>query len=761
MNKYVKDYTMHDKKEAAFDFKLLKSLFCLNGHWIIVSVAVCFLLAGIYLWFTPTKVTVAGTMELIDRSQKGGGSAMSLGKSMLNALPMSMGSLFSGGSSDIESEKEILKSNTLLRTVVKDLNLQTEYSVSSLGRKAILYKNQPVNVSLDEAHMKWLDTELPLTFHQIELKINKANDGYTIEPTLIEGKQETELPAQTFATLPATLKTDYGTLTLTENNTLTDKQRMAFVGNYTLLVTITPPTTVANVYKGRLNLEAPTKKVTNMLSVKLKDENLIRGIDFVNHLVEAYNQRANDEKNEEARKTDEFINARLARLDAELGTSDADWEGSKKNYRIVSPEVDASEVVQKRGAYELQLVEIGTQIQLHDYLSEFVNDPANLFEVIPASVANIGSSTSAMGVSSGSTSLSTSSGASGATAEAYMGLITQHNDLVNRRKDFLRSMSEQSPQIQRLTEMIKDLHPTLQQAMKRDRQNLVLRRNNLEREYAKYQGRASMAPKVERVLTEIGRQREIKQGVYLLMLQKREETAMDLANTTDKGKLIDEVTATGSQPMKVVVFFIAGFLGFFLPVGILLLLFMFKSTVDVPGELKKCTKLPLLCMLAPDEGDEAIRNVRTSLLAQLKDGQRVIMVTSDRDGDGKTYLAKHLAESLTAIGKTAQYIDCDLRKSARADMHPADYFASAVFTEKVNQAKATNDYIILDTPSLGKFADANIIGQQADATIYMVKTGSTPKIVLEALDEETRLPEPMLVLNAVDMSKRKYKFLVK
>jgi hypothetical protein len=536
---------------------------------------------------------------------------------------------------------------------------------------------------------------------------------------------------------------------------------MAFVGNYTLLVTITPPTTVANVYKGRLNLEAPTKKVTNMLSVKLKDENLIRGIDFVNHLVEAYNQRANDEKNEEARKTDEFINARLARLDAELGTSDADWEGSKKNYRIVSPEVDASEVVQKRGAYELQLVEIGTQLQLHDYLSEFVNDPANLFEVIPASVANIGSSTSAMGVSSGSTSLSTSSGASGATAEAYMGLITQHNELVNRRKDFLRSMSEQSPQIQRLTEMIKDLHPTLQQAMKRDRQNLVLRRNNLEREYAKYQGRASMAPKVERVLTEIGRQREIKQGVYLLMLQKREETAMELANTTDKGKLIDEVTVTGSQPMKAVVFFIAGFLGFFLPVGILLLLFMFKSTVDVPGELKKCTKLPLLCMLAPGDDEENIRNVRSNLLAQLKDGQRVIMVTSDRDGDGKTWLAKSLAESLTAIGKTAQYIDCDLRKSARPDMHPADYFATAAFIQKIDQAKVSNDYIILDTPSLGKFADANIIGQQADATIYMVKTGSTPKIVLEALDEETRLPEPMLVLNAVDMSKRKYKFLVK
>jgi Mrp family chromosome partitioning ATPase len=188
---------------------------------------------------------------------------------------------------------------------------------------------------------------------------------------------------------------------------------------------------------------------------------------------------------------------------------------------------------------------------------------------------------------------------------------------------------------------------------------------------------------------------------------------------------------------------------------------MFKSTVDVPGELKKCTKLPLLCMLAPGDDEENIRNVRSNLLAQLKDGQRVIMVTSDRDGDGKTWLAKSLAESLTAIGKTAQYIDCDLRKSARPDMHPADYFATAAFIQKIDQAKVSNDYIILDTPSLGKFADANIIGQQADATIYMVKAGSTPKTVLEALDEETRLPEPMLVLNAVDMSKRKYKFLVK
>ena len=185
-----------------------------------------------------------------------------------------------------------------------------------------------------------------------------------------------------------------------------------------------------------------------------------------------------------------------------------------------------------------------------------------------------------MGASSGAGGMSASpaAGASGATAQAYLGLVSQHNELVNKRKDYLRSMSEQSPQIQRLTDMIRDLHPTILQAMKRDRQNLVLRRNNLEREYAKYQGRVSLAPKVERVLTEIGRQREIKQGVYLLMLQKREETAMDLANTTDKGKLIDEPTVGGKVSPKSSMIMLIGLLfGLGLPALALFLLRFFKG----------------------------------------------------------------------------------------------------------------------------------------------------------------------------------------
>ena len=312
------------EEKPAFDFRQLGLLCLSNWYWILVSMVACVLIAGIYLWFATSTVTVTGKMEIIDKSKKG--SAMSAGLAMLNSLPMGLGSSLGGAvAGSIDSEKEIVLSNSLVTNVVKDLGLYTEYRLSKWGRKTLLYQNNPVEVSLDKAHVAWLDTELPLYFHQIKLTISKDDEGYTVEPTLVENKEETDLPEQTFATLPATIKTEAGTLTIKENK-LPARLTKPYEGSYTLKVTITPPTQVANAFIDRTIFKAPNKKVTNMANISLNDENVLRGIDYVNALVGAYNQRANDEKNEEALKTEEFVNTRLAKIDAELGSSDAAWE---------------------------------------------------------------------------------------------------------------------------------------------------------------------------------------------------------------------------------------------------------------------------------------------------------------------------------------------------------------------------------------------------------------------------------------------------
>ena len=725
------------EEKPAFDFRQLGLLCLSNWYWILVSMVACVLIAGIYLWFATSTVTVTGKMEIIDKSKKG--SAMSAGLAMLNSLPMGLGSSLGGAvAGSIDSEKEIVLSNSLVTNVVKDLGLYTEYRLSKWGRKTLLYQNNPVEVSLDKAHVAWLDTELPLYFHQIKLTISKDDEGYTVEPTLVENKEETALPEQTFATLPATIKTEAGTLTIKENK-LPARLAKPYEGSYTLKVTITPPVTVANDFIKRTSFEKPNKKVSNMANISLNDENVLRGIDYVNALVGAYNQRANDEKNEEALKTEEFVNTRLAKIDAELGSSDAAWENSKKNFQITTPEVDAQEALTKKSEYETKLVAIGTELQLHDYLSEYVNNPANLYEIIPAGISSNVDAGSATGAGA-------SSGGSAGTAS----LLAQHNTLVNQRRELLKSVSEMSPQLQRVNQSIKELQPVIQTALKRDRQSILMRQNTLQREYGKSMGRIGSAPKVERVLTEIGREREIKQAVFLLMLQKREETAMELANITDKGKLIDPPAPEpgSNKPKMKIVLLVALFLGALLPVGFLYLFQMVKVKIDTRQELESATKLPILAELSLATVEEAIRTLRTNLLLNIKDGQKVLLVASANKGDGKTSIAKRLEESLNAIGKKALLINGDLRNNASSmKAHPSDILAGEAFSKEVAEAKSANDFVILDSPALGEYNDALQLVSYADATLYIVKAGKTQKVDVESLNSNKNIPNPFIIFN--------------
>ena len=724
MNENNNNVAMLKEEESVFDFRQLWQLCLSNWYWILGSMVACVLIAGIYLWFASSTVTVTGKMEIIDKSKKGSG--MSAGLAMLNSLPMGLGSSLGGAmgaAGSIDSEKEIILSNSLVTKVVKDLGLYTEYRLSKWGRKTLLYQNSPVEVSLDAAHVTWLDTELPLYFHQIKLTISKGADGYTVEPTLVENKEETDLPEQTFATLPATIKTEAGTLTIKENK-LPAKLAKDYEDSYTLKVTITPPTQVAKAFIDRTTFEAPSKKVTNMANISLTDENVLRGIDYVNALVDAYNQRANDEKNAEARKTDEFVNARLAMVDAELGSSDAAWENSKKNFQITDPQVDAEEVMTKKGEYEAQMVSFGTQIQLQDYLNEYINNPANLYELIPVNVGVYGGDA--------------------------LPMVSQHNALINQRRELLKSVSEKSPMVQKLTQSIQELHPNIQTAMKRDRQSLMIKKNTVESQYNKYMGRVSSAPKQERVLTEIGRQREIKQAVFLLMLQKREETAMELANITDKGKLIDPPAPElgSNKPQKKMVLLVALFLGALLPVGILYLLQMLKTKIDTRQELESATKLPILAELTPATADEAIRTLRTNLLLNIKENQKVLLIASANKGDGKSFVAKKLEESMVAIGKSVALINGDMRSlSLSKGQHAADILASPAFAKEVATAKSSNDFVILDSPAMGEYNDALQLASYADATLYVVKTGKTQKADVETLNSNNNIPNPLIVFN--------------
>ena len=323
-------------------------------------------------------------------------------------------------------------------------------------------------------------------------------------------------------------------------------------------------------------------------------------------------------------------------------------------------------------------------------------------------------------------------------------------------------MSEQAPRIQRLNEKIRELQPTILLELNRSRQQMLIQRRPVEREFNKAVNRFSQAPKMEREMTDIERQREIKQGVYISMLQKREEVAADLARNMKRGQLIDDPMISGAaQTKREFVFLGAALLGLLLPMGILFLLQMLKSKIDTKQELEETSKLPILSEVFLTNNDDAIRTLRTNLLYNLKEDQKVIMLASYSKGDGKTYLAQRLVDSLAQIGKKAQYLNLNLREDRAKAAQAADLLAGADVANQIESLKAANEYLILDTPEMGKYADVYQIAQFADATIFVVKAESTDKSAVKDIAKDARIPNPMLVLNAIDMTKKKYQYLYK
>ncbi len=775
-----------ERGASFFDFEKIKMVFILHWKWFIPSVAICLLYAMYYLWVTPTTISVTGKMQLIDKNQGKSGSS-SAGMAILSSLPLGLGNSISsalGGAAGIDIEKEILTSTDLVRDVVYDLNLYTTYKVEKWGRSTQLYKDQPVVVTLDRTHLLWMDRELPLNYHQASMTISKDDKGYQVQ-----GSADGKSFSKRFTSLPANIRTEVGIVRIADNDQLTASQRKAYAQGFELKASIAPPMVVAKGYISRLVVEPPKKGVTSILHLTLRDESMIRGMDFLTRLVEIYNRRGREDVDEQNRKTDQFVNDRLAKINVELGLSDDDYQHSKEKYQITDPEADASEALSKKNQYEEQLIQIGIQLQLQDYMNEFAQNPSNIYEVIP--------------VVGGGMSYSSSMG--GGMSAGGGQALSRHNTLAFQRKELLKSMSEKAHQVQRVTELIEELRPTLLTELSRMRQAIVIQRQNVEREYKKAMERIGSAPRLERVFTDIERLREIKQGVYTVMLQKREELAMNRVDATNKGKLIEKVQVNGGSdlPKSNFVLLIALILGIAIPFFAILLLFFLKDKVETRNDLEKSAKFPVLGEIPTINNDEALRTLRTNLLLHLQEGQKTILVTSNAVGDGKTFNALRLAEGLARLDKKVVLCDFNLRHPGIAkalslpeksgvfellckgmlstadvqsytvqaegfdvlvagkfgQVHPSDLLARNSFEQLMRMLKSQYDYVIIDSPALADCSDTYQLATQADATCFVVKADHTPKTDVKNLDKLNRLPDKMMIFNAIDMTKKKYKYL--
>ena len=779
------DLTGLQDEQSMFSFQNLFAMLVLNWQWFLLSLFICLCGALIYLRYATRTYQVSAKMLIKDDKNSRRGSSEQMLANMQDFGFMS-------NSAGVENEKEILQSRILAREAVIDLKLYTQYVTAGRMAKQPVYNTQPVSVDIDSLSLSQWDKQLLDGMQSIQLTLERNDGQYQVKGETLYNGQSTGSFSQELKKLPATIRTDYGVLAFTQNGTQTMEDGSEYH------VTILPPMVVATGYASSLAV-ANTSKQTSIVELTLTDLNTRRGLDYLRQLAICYNRQANADKNEVALKTEEFINTRLEKIDAELGSTEGKLEDYKKRNAVTQLNMDASQSLAQTTQYDTKLTEVNSQIQLMDYLREFVDNPSNQYKIIPSNV--------------------------GMTDQASTSLISEYNKAVQERNRYLKTASLQAPQVVALTSTLDDLQASIRTALLQARRTADIQRQSLQRQLAKYQNRIGSTPEQERVLTQIGRQQEVKSGLYLLLLQKREENSISLAATADKGKLIDEPLSKGQvSPKKAIILLAALVAGMGVPFVVLYLIQLLSFRIEGHDELARLTKLPIVAdvPVASDsvktaagivvqanknnQIDEIFRSMRTNIQFMMKENDQVILFTSSTSGEGKTFLAANLAVSFALLGKKVVLCGLDIRKPnlgrlfgvkdrtlgvsqllvkdavTLADLrsticpsgvnenldllmagptppNPTELLARQNMHDIIELLKQQYDYVIMDTSPVGLVSDTLQISRYSNVICFVCRADYTPKSnvgLLNTLTAEEKLTNCCVILNGVDMSKKKY-----
>ena len=770
------------ERQSAFDFAVLYRTIILNWYWFILSLVICGGLGAIYLRYATPKYQSTAKLLIKDDD-----SNSKRGQSLQNMTNLGIIS----NSAGIDNEMEILTSHSIAEDAIRDLKLYVDYSTKGRIKDIILYRDQPLNVDIDRAHLEKLNQPVDLT-------ITRNGTTYIVSGTYSVPTDENESEGpfslnRKFTSLPATIATRAGIITISSNNghSLHDGQ--------TLKVEVLSPKMASNKYVGELQV-AQTSKTTSIAQLQLTDEVPQRSLDYLKQLAIVYNRQANEDKNIVALRTEKFINSRLQKINAELGKTEGQLQNYKQQNGMVELKLNAGNAVTNQNESELKLADIQTQIELFSTIAQEVESSSrNLSQVIPSNV--------------------------GLDDQSSTSLINKYNELVLERNRLLRSASESSPVVEPLTAQIRELNGNIRRAISTARQNLQIQRDALAAQVSKFNEQVAETPQQERMLTQIGRQQEVKSGLYLMLLQKREENSISLAATADKGKLIDDPQLVGKiSPKSAIIMLIALLIGLAIPALVIFLLQLFRYKIEGHEDVARLTKLPIIADVAiasntakgkadivvhenqNNQMEEIFRSLRTNLQFMLHEGQKVVLFTSSTSGEGKTFTAANLSVSFGLLGKKVILVGLDIRRPRLAELfgindhrhgitnllvkdaptaadvqeqilpsgvnknldllmagpippNPAELIARSSLEAIIKALKDKYDYIMIDTAPVGLVTDTLQIARVADASIYMCRADYTPKSnfeLINALANEKKLPNMAMVLNGIDMSKKKY-----
>lgn len=766
-NKYSHN-SLINSQEIQNDFNIREELdkYLFYWKWFVLSVIISFVVGYLYLRYS-TPVYRASTTILVKDDKKGGLASEFAGLSEIG--------LFGNSKSNVDNEIEILKSRTLVEKTIKELRLNYVYINQGRVKSAEIYNRAKIII----------DFKSNLPDEETKKAVFRISEKSVSEFELF-ADNDTSKGIFKFG---QTIKLKEGELVVVRNPKVkikvTDEK-------FDVECLVYPIRDVLSKYVGSLSV-SPVSKTSSVVNLTFQDVVPSRAEDFLDALIAIYNNEAIEDKNQVSEKTFQFIANRLDLIAEELTTVEKDVETFKKSNKLTDIPSEAGIYLESESAYEKTIIETQIQQNVVKVIIDFFKK-SNSSDLIPNNLI----------VGEGDANQ----------------LIEQYNKLVLQRNYLAKGATDLNPALQSINQQITSLKANILQSLLRLQDNLNIKRNSLNSQDALLSNKKEKVPGLEREFRVIDRQQKVKEGLFLYLLEKREETALRLAATENNAKVIDaaRVSRTPVSPKKSLVLLGAFLVGLLIPFAIIYLNDLLNTKIKTRLELDKRLQIPFLGDIPRSESHEemmntnsrsssaeAIRIVRTNLefmLSKVAPGKaKTIFVTSTIPGEGKTFVSVNVAGTIALSGKKVLLIGLDVRNPKLAEYLPInpkgvtnylsgkevdldtlitplknyknfDVLSSGIIppnpvellmddriTKMFDELKSRYDYIIVDTAPVSLVTDTILVANNADAFIYVVRANYLDRRMLripEMFYNEKKLPNMSMVLNDTKLTNKGY-----
>ena len=613
----------HNDREHSFDLLQQLFIYLRFWHYFLISVLLCFFVCKYYLNHTVNVFETKAKVKIIDDSKNS------------FVLPNSPVALFSKNKVNLDNEIEVLKSYRLLEQVCKNLNLNDQYFNVGYLNNIELWKNRPFAI-------EWLDNSMNMDEKSISFEIEIVDGGYKIisQATSESSNVFPFNSIQSVNGIPFKLKLQVGT---TINSLLVKKY----------LVSHQSVASVVLGLSGSLNI-VNSNKNSDILIISLTGTNRDKTEVILNEVIKQFESDGLNDRRLVSMRTIDFVNDRFKSLEMDLDSIETNKATYKRNNELTFINSDALTATTGKITSSGDVFQIETQIALAKVLEKTIKADKKL-DLLPANigVANVGINQ----------------------------LIADFNTVVLERDRYSVSAGENNPKIQFFTSKLNDLKINAINSIIAYQQELEvsLSKNNFIKSSSNQ--KFSSIPNNEKVLRGIERQQNIKETLYLLLLQKREEAAINLAITSSSIKVVDYAITSSSpvSPKRATYYMIFILIGLFIPFIIIYIGILLDDKLHTKEDILKLTKNKIILSEVPHINTEikltglndrsilgeSFRILRTNLTyifpLQKEQLAQTIMVTSTIKGEGKTFTALNLSVSFSIMNKKVLLIGADMR----------------------------------------------------------------------------------------------------